>query len=51
MVTIDINKVMEQRKRYHKLYANGMMQEDELFDQSKKLMKLLLNMKDKRIST
>ena len=32
MVTIDINKVMEQRKRYHKLYANGMMQEDELFD-------------------
>lgn len=32
MVTIDINKVMEQRKRYHKLYANDMMQEDELFD-------------------
>lgn len=23
---------MEQRKRYHKLYANGLMQEDELFD-------------------
>lgn len=32
IVTIDINKVMEQRKRYHKLYANGMMQEEELFE-------------------
>ena len=31
-ITIDINKVMEQRKRYHKLYASGLMQEDELFD-------------------
>lgn len=31
-VTIDINKIMEQRKRYHKLYASGLMQEDELFD-------------------
>lgn len=31
-ITIDINKIMEQRKRYHKLYASGLMQEDELFD-------------------
>lgn len=31
-ITVDIHKVMEQRKRYHKLYANGLMQEDELFD-------------------
>ena len=23
---------MEQRKRYHKLYANGLMQEEELFE-------------------
>ena len=29
-VAIDINKVMQQRKRYHKLYANGLMNEDEL---------------------
>lgn len=31
-ITIDINKIMEQRKRYHKLYAIGLMQEDELFE-------------------
>ena len=31
-VTIDLSKVMEQRKRYHKLYASGMMQENELFE-------------------
>ncbi len=31
-ITIDINKIMEQRKRYHKLYASGLMKEDELFD-------------------
>lgn len=29
-VAIDINKIMQQRKRYHKLYANGLMNEDEL---------------------
>lgn len=31
-ITIDIDKIMEQRKRYHKLYANGLMQEEELFE-------------------
>ena len=32
VVTIDIDKIMEQRKRYHKLYAKGLMQEEELFE-------------------
>lgn len=31
-ITVDIDKVMEQRKRYHKLFASGLMQEEELFD-------------------
>lgn len=31
-ITVDIDKVMAQRKNYHKLYAKGLMQEEELFE-------------------
>lgn len=31
-ITVDIDKIMEQRKRYHKLFASGLMQEEELFE-------------------